>query len=300
MIVKLKGKQLSFLFQEEDPFFEMGHFVLNQEHIAQMISYKRTIQNGKEKLIFDADGYELLSEAINSIPSEEIINIIYAMIFMVEKVEENGFLKKECIWFDYNHIFYDPVNKKPMFAVLPISQEVKRSDKKTWMDAYNYAILQVSKHLDNNYHERIMDANNMWETGQLGYNDMLESVNELGCGESGLLVDRTKKEAVKTLSLIHQEKDGQLLFDISENGFVLGRKSDEVDGSIEISKAVSRKHCKIIKQKQKYFVQDLDSTNHTLVNGINIPAYEIMELMDNDILSVADVDFRVRIQALSE
>ena len=93
MIVKLKGKQLSFLFQEEDTFFEMGHLILNQEQIAQMISYNRTIQNGKEKLIFDVDGYEPLSDAIKNIPNEEIINIIYAMMFMVEKVEENGFLK---------------------------------------------------------------------------------------------------------------------------------------------------------------------------------------------------------------
>lgn len=33
--------------------------------------------------------------------------------------------------------------------------------------------------------------------------------------------------------------------------------------------------------------------NHTLVNGIMIPPYEFMELENQDILSVADVDFRV-------
>ena len=32
----------------------------------------------------------------------------------------------------------------------------------------------------------------------------------------------------------------------------------------------------------KYFVQDLKSVNHTLVNGIMIPPYELTELENND------------------
>ena len=43
----------------------------------------------------------------------------------------------------------------------------------------------------------------------------------------------------------------------------------------------------------KYIVQDLKSVKHTLVNCIMIPPYELTELVNNDILSVADIEFRV-------
>ncbi len=59
--------------------------------------------------------------------------------------------------------------------------------------------------------------------------------------------------------------------------------------------SVSRKHCLITRMNQKYFVQDLESVNHTLVNGIMVPPYELMELENNDILSVGDIEFRVTI-----
>jgi pSer/pThr/pTyr-binding forkhead associated (FHA) protein len=50
----------------------------------------------------------------------------------------------------------------------------------------------------------------------------------------------------------------------------------------------------VTKMNGKYFVQDLKSLNGTLVNGIRIPSYELMELFENDIISMANMDFRVR------
>ena len=50
MIVKENEKQLSFLFQEKDSYFEMGYLILKQAKLAGMLPYKRIQQNGKEKL----------------------------------------------------------------------------------------------------------------------------------------------------------------------------------------------------------------------------------------------------------
>ena len=49
-----------------------------------------------------------------------------------------------------------------------------------------------------------------------------------------------------------------------------------------------------------YFVQDLDSANHTFVNGIIIPAFQLMELEQSDIVSIADIDFRVNFLNINE
>lgn len=90
-------------------------------------------------------------------------------------------------------------------------------------------------------------------------------------------------------------KDRELAFEVEGDDFLIGRSAGAVDGVIpvEYSRAVSRKHCLITKMNNKYFVQDLKSVNHTLVNGVMIPPYELTELENNDILSVADIEFRV-------
>jgi hypothetical protein len=91
------------------------------------------------------------------------------------------------------------------------------------------------------------------------------------------------------LKLIYTGNNKNITIDIDKDEFIIGR-----DIVSDTSNAVSRKHCMIIKMNGKYFVQDLKSSNHTLVNGIMIPPYELMELYENDILSMASMDFRVK------
>ena len=97
------------------------------------------------------------------------------------------------------------------------------------------------------------------------------------------------------MRLLYHGNGRELEFLIDGEDFLIGRNAAIADGIItaEYSKAVSRRHCLITRLNHKYFVQDLKSVNHTLVNGIMIPPYELMELENNDILSVGDIEFRV-------
>lgn len=295
MIVKEKEKQISFQFQESDPYFEMGYTLINQINTVQVLPYQRTQQFGREMLVFSTDGYKPLKDAITSLSQSEIINVIYAMMFMVEKIEENGFLKKECIWFDYNYIYFDEKNKKPMFAILPINEEIELRDGRNWSELFVDAISHAASVLAAGDSDKVKSVTHMWSAGQLNYNDMLEEVNSLGNGNSSFLVDRTEKEEKTRLTLLYSGHEGKILFEIGEEEFIIGKNPQVADGVITFSEAVSRTHCKIIKMGQKYFVQDIGSTNHTFVNGEFIPHFELGELEDNATLSVADVDFRVHI-----
>ena len=102
MIVKMNDGQLSFLFQEADPYFEIGYKILEQADIEEMLPYRRFEQNGHHRLSFICDeGIVHISDIIEGASSNEIIDLLYELIFLTQKVEENGFLKKECIWFNY-------------------------------------------------------------------------------------------------------------------------------------------------------------------------------------------------------
>lgn len=295
MIVKVNEKQLSFLFQEADPYFEMGYMILEQAQLSGMLPFKRMEQNGKEKLLFQISKFIPLSEMVPILEQNEIIDVLYAMIFMTQKVEENGFLKKECIWCKYEHIYYDEASKKPLFAVLPISKEFRYADGMDWNNRFLDAITHVASFLPPVKFNRVLNLVSLWRTEQMDCEAVLEAINELGSGMSGMLVDRTVEEPEKKLSLVYSGREGTYQFDVSGEEFVIGKNPDVVDGAIQLSDAMSRKHCKIIKQSNRFFVQDLGSVNHTFVNGEYIPPFELMELNQSDILTLADIDLRVHI-----
>ncbi|MDE7478233.1 MAG: hypothetical protein K2M91_09840, partial [Lachnospiraceae bacterium] len=130
MLVKVKERQISFLFQEQDPFFEIGCRVFEQEHIRQMLPYQRKRQNGSEKLVFQTDGENLvlLMDIVSKFGEKDLFDLLCGMISLNIKVEENGFLKKECIWYQYEHLYYDKAAHCIMAAILPITGELRYAD----------------------------------------------------------------------------------------------------------------------------------------------------------------------------
>jgi hypothetical protein len=123
--------------------------------------------------------------------------------------------------------------------------------------------------------------------------------------EDSLRVNRKRSEAHEKelnekqarLKLIYIGNDKDIIIDKNKDELIIGREAQGTDFVIpsEFSSAISRRHCIINRMNHKYFVQDLKSSNHTLINGIMIPPYELMELFDNDIMTLADLEFRAKI-----
>ena len=297
MIVKARDKQISFLFQDDDPFLEIGCRILEQEHMDQMLPYTRKQQNGTERLTFYANDNNvmLLMDEISGFEDHMLIDLVYEMIYLNKKIEENGFLKKECIWYKYDNIYFDRENNRLMVAVLPISGELRYADGINWYGHFEEAMTNIASYLPEEKAEQIGRIVSMLKSGRITEDDALEEIEQWGCGKSEVLCDRITIEQDAVLKLLYSGRGGRLEFTVNDEDFLIGRNAEAEGGAIpaRISKAVSRKHCLITKMNNKYFVQDLKSTNHTLLNGIMIPPYELMELENNDILSVADIEFRV-------
>lgn len=300
MIVKDNEKQLSFLFQEADPFFEIGYKILEQAAIAEMLPYVRKQQNGRNKIVFQIDSAHMrpLSEVISGFDENAVIDVLYDMFFLIQKVEENGFLKKECIWYKYEHIFYNIDNRRISAAILPVTREFRYADGMNWYSRFEEMLLKIVCYLPKKKTEQVKRLAELFQNEKLTCDEVLAELNQLGSGMSGILVNKEAAEPDTRLRLFYSGREGKLEFFVENEDYVIGRNPEDSFGVIpeEISRAVSRRHCMIIKLNNKFFVQDLDSTNCTFVNGTVIPAYEYMELVNNDILSVADVEFRVSIQ----
>lgn len=81
--------------------------------------------------------------------------------------------------------------------------------------------------------------------------------------------------------LIYQGKNECSDFRIETQEFLIGRNSWQVNGKIETD-GISRMHARIVKRGEEYYIEDLNSTNGTYVNGELLEYHVPRKLAPND------------------
>ncbi|MCM1057028.1 MAG: FHA domain-containing protein [Firmicutes bacterium] len=75
--------------------------------------------------------------------------------------------------------------------------------------------------------------------------------------------------------------EGKVLAVIDRPITTIGKRKEEADIVLE-DMSVSRLHARIVKEKEKYYIEDLNSTNGTFKNGLRLQPYERRELEQED------------------
>lgn len=75
---------------------------------------------------------------------------------------------------------------------------------------------------------------------------------------------------------------------------IIGRKASEADIVLDYDKSVSGTHCEISEKNGKYFVKDLQSSNHTFLNGVEISGKT--EVYSGCILTLGRVEMKLEIK----
>lgn len=81
---------------------------------------------------------------------------------------------------------------------------------------------------------------------------------------------------------------GKLVAVIKDSVLTLGKKKGEADIVLEDA-SVSRLHARITKEKDTFFIEDLNSTNGTFKNGLQLQPYERRELEEGDEIKLGRV-----------
>lgn len=127
--------------------------------------------------------------------------------------------------------------------------------------------------------------------------------------ETKAMQDSMQKQSMQPCSLVQESdvdsyvemkmlqlrklRNGQV-FKISKDDCIIGKSPDMADFVIEGNQAVSRKHAKISKKNNSYYLSDLDSLNGTYLNGRKVRSKEEAVLRIGDIVRIADEEFEVR------
>lgn len=87
--------------------------------------------------------------------------------------------------------------------------------------------------------------------------------------------------------------DGRLLANLDKPVITIGKKKEETDVVLEDS-SISRMHARILKEKEYYYLEDLNSTNGTFKNGLRLQPYEKRRLEEGDDIRCGRVLFVFR------
>lgn len=110
--------------------------------------------------------------------------------------------------------------------------------------------------------------------------------------EDNLTVLLSPKDLIP--SLIYEENGEEKRIGVDTFPFLIGSQKERVNLHIK-SKSVSRIHARIFREQENLFVQDMNSTNGTSVNDRKLKANEVVQIEDDDIITMADVDMILKV-----
>lgn len=149
-------------------------------------------------------------------------------------------------------------------------------------------------HYDNKFNDNVDDEKtDLLDECSEDKDDELTELLEQDDEATGLLdddtglLDETANEIYPTLKRL---LTGEIIR-INKPVFRLGKEKSYVDYFVNNNVAVSRSHADVICRNGKYFVVDLNSKNHTLLNNRIIPPNCETEICNGDLLKLADEEF---------
>lgn len=102
----------------------------------------------------------------------------------------------------------------------------------------------------------------------------------------------TSSGIIENITLRRIDSEEQMEITPNKYPCVLGKSKKSSDFYID-SPVVSRVHMRISEDMAGYFVEDLNSTNGTYVNGVQLHPHELKEINSGDQITMANVDFIV-------
>ncbi len=103
-----------------------------------------------------------------------------------------------------------------------------------------------------------------------------------------VIVTSAKTQEVLLKSL---DEDKYASIILNEFPFFIGKLKKNVDYCLE-REGISRFHAKLTREQDKYFITDLNSTNGTFVNGVELQTYTKQEIVFGDKIALANLNFR--------
>ena len=293
----------AYLLENNEVFYDVGYKVMQNQENANLLRCHRIKYNGKIKLIYFTREYTSLEDYIASSDMDTILNAIHSLLEALIQIENLGFLNMACIDNRLSHIYVESGTNNVKIIYLPVNITGVHKNKNEFENEIKAQMVQKIERIGMMDHPKMRQVIDALEDGILKLHDISTRIQ----AEKPVMHRNTKNTSadpnigqkkivdmpdMNQISI--QSIDGQFHFVVCENEFLIGKSRERVQGVITGNNAVSRVHCKIVRQNGSYFVVDMGSSNGTYVNGKRIQPNVPEPISDRSQLRIANAEFIVR------
>lgn len=310
------GGNVAYILNDNAIFSYTGYKVIQNHSKMGLLRCAKLNYNGKIKLIYLVGEYKPLSYLFTKLGTKEMKAIISNLIQNVIEVKSNGFFRLENLELDLNKIFASPADGSVYMIYLPLSScnMVDGSDFETEFKDLLIKLLKMipemaSPQFDELCNElatnmvpmeRIMKFLNDSIDGECiflekknytdGQSDISKGVTEETVMQEVITPQRKTQPQMKITSI---NSPVQLNFEVNKPEYVLGKQSNMVDGVVMYNPAISRIHCKVIYENERYYLSDMGSVNGTFVNHQRVYQNHKVEIKNGDHIRLANSEFTI-------
>lgn len=291
------GSNFGYVINDNEYFAGTDYKVLLNQNKENFINCIKLLYNGKIMLYYTTYDYVPLSEILDGISSEKLLNIIINMFGELIDIQNNGFLQCQNIDISWNKIFVDLKTLKIRFVYLPVSCRSFVSD-----EAFQSTLRSnIVKLIDNVLYDKndiirdfTVDLSNGMINMETLYNKYKE-VNLPTTGNTGnsILVSMLNSGQPDTFKLVTMNAPLYKEYILNGPCTIIGKNPEVVDVPITFNDMISRKHCSIYIENGQCSIEDEDSSNGTYINGNRIAPHIRVPLNIGDIVRMANSDFQL-------
>lgn len=286
----------AYILNDSDIFYDIGFRVMKNQAKKSLVPCHRLKYNGKMKLVYFTEEYTPLSQKIEEADIDTIGFIIANLTNAISEVENNGFLNISSIDNRLEKIFVENTSLTIKMIYLPINVAGIGKNKSTFENEIRSQLVRmIQERLQNNPQLQHILLALTDET--ICLSDMVNKYHILSGGERRISSNVIRSDNSNSTinngngELKLEAVNGKFIMHISKNEYLIGKSREKVDGVIANNNAISRIHCKILYQDNKYYISDMGSANGTFVNSKRIKPEELVEIRDGFKVKLANMEF---------
>lgn len=301
---------VSYLLENNELFYDIGYKVMQNQENTNLLTCHRLKYNGKIKLVYFTSEYISLPKYMEQADVEGLLNVIRNLIEALVRVESLGFLNMAYVENRISHIFVEPNTQTIKIIYLPVNIGGVQKSRNIFENEIKVQLIKAIENYQVMNHPKMKNVLTVLGDGTLKLQDVGIQVQAtigvpmpqerepqpqshgapMGMQNSMMAQDNRTFGSYIILEAV----DRSVAFQIDTDEFVIGKSAERVNGVIMGNNAISRVHCKVIRQNGNYYLVDIGSSNGTFVNGNRVSDMAPVPIYEGCKIKIANMDFVVR------
>ncbi len=286
------GSNFAYVLTDNASFLTTEYKVLQSKTSNCFVRCMKMLYNGKIQLYYLTGTYKPLSSLFSTLDAERFITITANLLSDIIEVKSNGFLSCQNIDISFEHIFVDPATYKVSLIYLPLSRHMF-DDTAYFDNELRTSLIKLISGLSNLSSPKTIRLSSDLSNGALSLEDLYNRLKGNRPDPRLNVESRPASSPASNVRIVSLNAPARVEINITKDEFILGKKADKVDGVLSFNDKISRVHCKINRNGDRFTITDLHSANGTYVNHVRLQPDVAQPIKNGDLIRLANSDFQI-------